>query len=57
MDIRKLNIEAENEVFGCELWVRVADTVVVEDLCAKIKKVEGVKAATRIQDWEKVTAQ
>ncbi len=51
MDIRKLSIEAENEVFGCDLWVRVADVEVVKDLCAKIKKVEGVRSATRIQDW------
>ncbi len=52
MDIRKLDIEAHDEVFGCELWVRVADTKVVEDLCAKLKKVPGVEKALRILDWE-----
>lgn len=51
MDIRRLNIEAHDEVFACELWVRVADVSIVKDLCEKIKKVDGVKSATRIQDW------
>ncbi|MCM1450791.1 MAG: RelA/SpoT family protein [Clostridium sp.] len=51
MDLRKLNIEADNEVFNCDLWVRVADAHVVEDLCAKVKKIDGVKAANRIQNW------
>ncbi len=50
MDLRKLDIEAHDEVFGCELWVKVADTAVVEDLCAKLKKVQGVERATRILD-------
>lgn len=57
MDLRKLDIEAHDEVFGCELWVRVADTAVVEDLCAKLKKVQGVERATRILDWEKSVEQ
>ncbi len=51
MDLRKLNIEADNEVFGCDLWVRVTDAHVVEDLCAKVKKINGVKAANRIQNF------
>jgi len=49
MDIRRLDIAADDEVFGCDLWVRVADTSVVTALCEKIKKVSGVKSATRIQ--------
>ncbi len=49
MDIRRLDIAADDEVFGCDLWVRVADTSVVTALCDKIKKVSGVKTATRIQ--------
>lgn len=59
MDIRRLSIEAHDEVFACELWVRVADVSIVKDLCDKIKKVEGVKSATRIQDWvaEAITEQ
>ncbi len=53
MDLRKLDIEAHDEVFDCELWVRVADASVVEDLCSKLKKIQGVERATRILDWEK----
>ncbi|MGM9870859.1 MAG: RelA/SpoT family protein [Muribaculaceae bacterium] len=48
MDIRKLEIAADDEVFGCDLWVRVADTQVVTDLCDKIKKINGVKTSSRI---------
>lgn len=51
MDLRKLNIEADNEVFSCDLWVRVADAHVVEDLCQKVKKIDGVKTSNRIQNW------
>ena len=50
MDIRELNIKATDEVFGCELWVKVADTKVVTDLINKIKKIDGVKSAVRIHD-------
>lgn len=49
MDIRRLNIAADNEVFDCELWVRVQSAEVVENLCSKIKKIDGVKSASRIQ--------
>ena len=48
MDIRRLNIAAEDEVFSCDLWVRVAAATVVEDLCAKLRKVDGVTSAARI---------
>jgi GTP pyrophosphokinase len=48
LDIRKLNIEATNEVFACKLYVRVDDTGVVDDLCQKVMKINGVKSATRI---------
>ncbi len=48
MDLRKLNIEAEDEVFTCDLWVRVTDAAVVADLCGRIKKIPGVKIASRI---------
>ncbi len=49
MDIRRLNIAADDEVFACELWVRVQSAEVVENLCDKIKKIDGVKSAARIQ--------
>lgn len=48
LDIRKLDIEAENEVFHCDLTVRVDDTLAVSDLCSKVKKINGVKRARRI---------
>ncbi len=48
INIRKLDIEAENEVFHCDLSVLVEDTAVVNDLCNKVKKINGVKRASRI---------
>ena len=48
IDIRKLNIEAKNEVFSCTLSVLVEDANVVTDLCSKIKKINGVKQSNRI---------
>ena len=49
IDMRKLDIEAENEVFHADLWVRVSDTGVVADLCSHIKEIKGVSSAARIQ--------
>ncbi len=48
MDIRRLDIAANEQLFAGDLWVRVADTQVVSDLCEKIKKISGVKSAARI---------
>lgn len=48
IDIRKLNIEAKNEVFSCDLSVLIEDSQVVTDLCGKVKKINGVKQANRI---------
>ena len=48
IDIRKMNIEAVNEVFHCDLWIKVADNDVVKDLCNKVATVKGVKQITRI---------
>ncbi len=48
IDIRKLNIEAKNEVFHCDLSVMVNDTNIVTELCNKVKRVKGVKRASRI---------
>ncbi|MDE5642290.1 MAG: RelA/SpoT family protein [Muribaculaceae bacterium] len=49
IDIRKLSIEARNEVFECELWVRVADAAIVANLVDKISAVKGVTNAARIK--------
>ena len=48
IDIRRLNIEAKNEVFSCELSVLVDDSQVVTDLCNKINKINGVKQTRRV---------
>ncbi len=48
IDMRKLNIEASAEVFSADLWVRVCDADVVNDLCARTKTINGVTRATRI---------
>lgn len=48
IDIRKLSIEAHDEVFECDLWVRVEDVNVVADLCDKVRGIDGVQSAARI---------
>ena len=52
IDIRKLDIEAEKEVFHCDLSVRVHDTKVITDLCAKLKNIRGVQRASRVNHLE-----
>ena len=49
IDIRRMEIEAEQEVFHCDLWVRVESNEVVADLCNKVKTINGVTKASRIQ--------
>ena len=48
INIRKLDIEAEKEVFHCDLTVLVDDTDVVTDLCSKLKHIKGVQRASRV---------
>ncbi|MDE7397735.1 MAG: GTP pyrophosphokinase, partial [Muribaculum sp.] len=48
IDIRRLNIGAEEEVFTSSLVVKVNDSRVVSDLCNKLKKINGVKSASRV---------
>ncbi len=48
LDMRKLNIEAHDEVFECDLWVRVGDVNVVSSLCDKVLTIDGVQSAARI---------
>ena len=49
IDIRRLNIEADKEVFTCDLGVLVSNTDAVADLCKKVLKIEGVKQADRVR--------
>ena len=48
INIRGLNIAANEGVFSCELTVLVEDTKVVTQLCKQVKKVEGVNSAARM---------
>ncbi len=48
IDMRKLDIEASDKVFHADLWVRVSDADVVNDLCNRTKAINGVRLATRI---------
>ena len=47
IDIRSLHIDTDKEVFHCRLGVLVRDTDVINELCAKIKKIAGVQSAVR----------
>ena len=49
IDIRKLDIDTNgSEVFHCTLIVRVGDVSVVQDLCARVRTINGVTSASRI---------
>lgn len=48
INIRGLNIAANEGVFSCELTVLVEDTNVVTALCKQVKKVKGVNSAARM---------
>lgn len=48
INIRSLHIVAENEVFRCDLTVLLDDSDVVSKLCAQVKRIDGVRQATRI---------
>ncbi len=49
IDIRRLNIEAHNEVFVCDLGVMVSNTDAVDQLCRNVLKINGVKKARRVK--------
>lgn len=48
IDLRQFSIEATNEVFAGRLTVKVTSADAVDDLCIRLKKINGVTAATRI---------
>ncbi|MDE7125871.1 MAG: hypothetical protein K2O12_05270, partial [Muribaculaceae bacterium] len=48
IDIRGLDIQTEDEVFHCNLKVRVEDASAVDSLCEKVKKIAGVQKALRV---------
>lgn len=49
IDLRRLDIEATAEVFHSDVWVRVEDVAVVNELCDKLLDIDGVERAARIQ--------
>lgn len=48
INIRGLNISANQEVFHCDLTVQVDSTATVDLICSSLKKIKGVKFAKRI---------
>ena len=48
INMRRLNISADEGLFKCDLDVLIEDTHVVTNLCKRIKKVPGVNTASRI---------
>ena len=47
INMRALNIRADQGVFKCDLNVLIADANVVTNLCKRLKRVKGVNSATR----------
>ena len=50
INIRSLDIGADNGVFNSDLTVMVEDADVVNKLCKKLKTVKGVKTAVRVNE-------
>ncbi len=48
IDLRQFSIEATNEVFSGRLTVKVTSADAVDDLCIRLKKINGVTTAARI---------
>lgn len=48
INIRGLNISANQEVFHCDLTVQIDTTTTVDLICSSLKKIKGVKFAKRI---------
>lgn len=49
LDIRALDIRTEKEVFHCDLSLLVSDADGLNDLCAKVRRIQGVQSAARIR--------
>ena len=50
INMRALNIRADQGVFKCDLNVLIADVNVVTNLCKRLKRVKGVNMATRVNN-------
>jgi GTP pyrophosphokinase len=47
INMKRMNVTADQGVFSCDLDVFITDASVVTNLCKEIKKVKGVNSATR----------
>ena len=47
LNIRSLNISTRNEVFSCEMTLKVDTAATVESLCDSLLQISGVKFAKR----------
>ncbi|MBQ2235313.1 MAG: bifunctional (p)ppGpp synthetase/guanosine-3',5'-bis(diphosphate) 3'-pyrophosphohydrolase, partial [Muribaculaceae bacterium] len=47
INMRRLNISADDGLFRCDLVVLVEDANVITNLCKRLKRVKGVKIAER----------
>jgi len=50
VDIRSLDIRAKEEVFTCDLTVKVSNTEAVDTLCRSVLKIKGIRKAERINE-------
>ena len=48
INMKRMNVTADQGVFNCELVVLISDTKAVNNLCREIKKIKGVNTATRM---------
>ena len=48
INMKRMNVTADQGVFKCDLDVLISDAQVVTNLCREIKKVKGVNTATRM---------
>ncbi len=48
VDVRSLTIDTLNEVFSCEMTIRVDNTETLDYIISSLKKIKGVKSARRI---------
>ncbi len=48
LDMRRLNIEAYDGVFHCDLDVLIADATILTDMCRRLRSIKGVNMAARV---------
>jgi (p)ppGpp synthase/HD superfamily hydrolase len=48
INVKRMNVAAEDGVFTCDMDVLVSDATVVTNLCREIKKIKGINSATRM---------